>query len=546
MTKEHQSSSRSEGFVRSDLENELKAVFERLPHPVSVYLVAGRAGEDVLSRAARELIRGFQGLSDRIRVTEVEPRDDLARKWKVNSIPTFLFDPEHYSIRYLGVPFGEEARTLLGILILLGYRSGNLTEQSARVLQRIDTPRRIKVFVSATCPYCPEQAMNAARAAMEKPDLISVEIIDIQSNQEMANRYSAFSVPQVFANEVLIAQGAQSEELFMLSLEKMEQQTLFIPESDSEEVETDLLIVGGGPAGLTAGIYAVRSGLKTAIVEKGPLGGQIATTPVVENYPGFTRVPGKALVDILASHALEYVQIFPGEEVVEVRPGNPIRIRTTRRRFKAGAVILATGATYRRLGVPGEMELAGRGVSYCATCDGTLFKGKKVLVVGGGNSALTEALYLSNIGVSVTLVHRRDAFRAQEHLVKNVAANRIPVLWDTEVKEIRGREQVTQAKLVNRKTGETTWTDTDGVFVAIGYVPTVDLARKLGVEVTPDGFIRHDAHHRTNIPGIYSAGDVEGGYKQIVTAMAQGTEAALSVYEDLTHPYWKQEGAPPG
>jgi len=208
-------------------------------------------------------------------------------------------------------------------------------------------------------------------------------------------------------------------------------------------------------------------------------------------------------------------------------------------------VILATGATYRRLGVPGEMELAGRGVSYCATCDGTLFKGKKVLVVGGGNSALTEALYLSNIGVFVTIVHRRDAFRAQEHLVKNVSANQIPVLWDTEVEEIRGRERVTQAKLVNRKTGEATWTDTDGVFVAIGYVPTVDLARKLGVEVTPDGFIRHDAHHRTNIPGIYSAGDVEGGYKQIVTAMAQGTEAALSVHEDLIHPYRHQDEASP-
>ena len=189
------------------------------------------------------------------------------------------------------------------------------------------------------------------------------------------------------------------------------------------------------------------------------------------------------------------------------------------------------------------MRLAGRGVSYCATCDGPLFKGKKVVQVGGGNSATTEALHLHNIGVQVTMVHRRDAFRAQEYLVKNIVANNIPVLWNTEVKEIRGKERVNEVVLVNNKTGETTLFATDGVFIAIGYTPTVELAVKTGIELTLDGFIKRDDHHRTNIPGIYSAGDVEGGYKQIVTAMAQGSEAAMSVFEDLMHPYWKEKKA---
>ena len=524
-----------------EVENQLKDVLDRLPYTVPVYLFIEKGQDDPFIRAARDLVRAFRSLSKKIDFREYDLGSELAQKWNVTSSPTILLDPERYPIRYLGVPYGEEGRTFLAAILLVGTRMSNLNEQSLSVLQKIDAPREIKLFVSATCPYCPDQAINAIKVVIEKPELFSLDMIDIQSNPELTDRYSAYSVPQTFANDVLIAQGAQPEELFALSLEKMEPQTVFIPESDAEVVETDVVIVGGGPAGLSAGIYTVRSGLKTAVVERGPLGGQVATTPVVENYPGFTRVPGKALVDILVSHALEYVQIFHGEEVIEIVPNDTVEVTTSRRKFLCKAVILATGATYKRLGVPGESRLAGRGVSYCATCDGPLFKGKEVIVVGGGNSATTEALHLYNIGVSVTLVHRRDTLRAQEHLARNVRENNIPVLWNTEVKEILGKERVSEVVLYNNKTGETSSFATSGVFIAIGYTPTVGLAEKLGIGLSPDGFIKHDSHHRTNIPGIYSAGDVEGGFKQIVTAMGQGTEAALSVYEDLMHPYWQAE-----
>ena len=306
-------------------------------------------------------------------------------------------------------------------------------------------------------------------------------------------------------------------------------------------METDLVIVGGGPAGLTAGIYAARSGLKAVVIEKGGLGGQIATTPVVENYPGLTQVGGKTLVDIMVSHALEYANIFPGEEVIDIHPGNPIEVRTNRRRFKSRSVLLATGATYRHLDVPGETRLSGHGVSYCSTCDGPLFKGRKVVIVGGGDSAVTEALHLRNIGVDVTLIHRKDTLRAQHQLARNLAENDIPVIFNTEVKEIRGKDRVTEVELHNSKTDETTVMATDGIFIAIGYVPAVALAQRLGVEITDEGYIKRDSRHRTNIPGVYSAGDVEGGYKQIVIAAGQGSEAALSVFEDLVNPYWKTE-----
>jgi thioredoxin reductase (NADPH) len=520
---------------------QLKTTFEQLPNDIPIYLFTEKGRDDIFTQANRQVVRTFREITSKIKFREYDLDHELAKKWKVDRSPTLLIAPERYAIRWLGAPMGEEARTLLETLIFVGLGKSNLSEQSLNVIQKIKTPRTVKVFVSPTCPYCPQQAVNAVKAAIELPELVSLEIIDIQCNPDLADKYSAHSVPQTFANDLLIGQGAQAEELFILSLDKMEPQTVFIPESDAELVETDLLVIGGGPAGLTAGIYAVRSGLKSAVVERGALGGQVALTPIVENYPGFTQVGGKTLVDIMVSHALEYVQIFQGEEVIDIQPGNPITIQTTRRKFKSKTVLLATGASHKHLGVPGETRLSGRGVSYCATCDGPLFKGKKVIVIGGGNSAVTEALHLYHSGVDVTLIHRRDALRAQEYLAKSLKTAKIPILWDTEVKEIRGKKRVEEVLIHNNKTQETSTFQTDGVFLAIGYVPAVELAQKTGVELTADGYIKRDANHRTNIPGIYSAGDVEGGYKQIVTASGQGSEAAMSIFEDLINPYWLKD-----
>lgn len=162
-------------------------------------------------------------------------------------------------------------------------------------------------------------------------------------------------------------------------------------------------------------------------------------------------------------------------------------------------------------------------------------------MVGGGNSAVTEALHLHHLGVQVTLVHRRDSLRAQDLLIKNLRDNGIPILWNAEVKEIRGEERVHEVVLYDNKTRETSTVEADGVFVAIGYEPAVQLARKLGVDLSPEGYIRQDPRHRTNIPGVYAAGDVEGGYKQIVTAAGQGAAAAMNIFEDLIHPYWKKD-----
>lgn len=520
---------------------QLADFFAGMTHEVPVLLFSEPGRNDLFSEGARQVIRAVREVTAKVSLLEFGLQTEQARKWHVRLSPTLLFDPEHFHIRWEGAPLGEEGRSFVEAVAMLGKRETNLSKPARQVLAKIDAPRNIKVFISPTCPYCPQQVVNALKAAIEKPELISVEIIDIQANPELAEQYAAGGVPQVYANEKLIAKGSQPEELFMASLEKLEEQRVFIPESDAEEVEADLVIVGGGPAGLTAGIYAARSGMSAVVVEKGALGGQVATTPVVENYPGITQIGGKTLVDIMVAHALEYVKIFPGEEVMEITPGEPILLTTTRRRYKCRAVLLATGATYRKLNVPGEVVFAGRGVSYCSTCDGPLFKGKKVIMVGGGNSAVTEALHLKNIGVDVTIVHRRDELRAQEHLVRSLEGSNTPVIYNTEVREIRGQDRVEEVELYNNATGKTTVMPVNGVFIAIGYVPAVALAQKVGVALTGDGFIKRDERHRTNIPGIYSAGDVEGGYKQIVTAAAQGSEAALAIFEDLMHPYWKSE-----
>ncbi len=527
-------------MVSNELAAKLAALLDSMPYRVMIYLFTKKGRNDSFNIAAREVLSAFSGLSSKVVFEEYGLDNSLAGKWNIDRSPTILLEPEKYRIRWLGAPAGQEAQALLQATLLIGNGHSGLSDQSLRLIRKLDSPRDVKVFVSITCPYCPQQVVNAIRAAIEKPEMVSLEIVDTIANQDLAVEHRIQGVPQTFANGKLVASGAQPEELFILSVQKLEQQTYFIPDVEAEVVENDLVIVGGGPAGLTAGIYAARSGLNVCIVEKETLGGQVAITPIIENYTGFTMVGGKTLVDLMVNHALQYVQIFQNEAVMDIQTGARFTVTTSRRRFLTRAVLLATGASHHRLNVPGEARLSGLGVSYCSTCDGPLFKGRKVIVVGGGDSAVTEALYLHNMGVKVTMVHRRDQLRAQEYLSKQISALGIPVIWNTEVREIRGEDKVKEVLLHNNKNGKDSVMKLDGVFIAIGYDPQTELAKKLGVQLTENGYIKHDSRHRTSVPGIYSAGDVEGGFKQIITAAGQGSEAALSIFEDLSNPYWKR------
>lgn len=313
--------------------------------------------------------------------------------------------------------------------------------------------------------------------------------------------------------------------------------------SDSAEAplgEYDVIIIGAGPAGLSAGIYARRAGLECVILEKGVAGGQVLTSPSIENYPGFPEVNGMKLMEVMADHAKRYVEIKEGEEVLRIRGGDKFELTTTSGRYSTRAIILASGGQHRKLEVSGEEGMIGKGVSYCATCDGFFHKGRDVIVVGGGNTALTDALYLNSIGCKVTIVHRRNAFRADRHLQESVTQHRISVLWDTVVDEIIGADNVTSVRLRNLRDGTTHVKQLQGVFIAVGEVPSSQLAAELGLDMDPGGFVTVDRSFRTNVPFVYAAGDVAGGIRQIVAAVHGGAAAALSCFEDLMNPYYRR------
>jgi len=309
--------------------------------------------------------------------------------------------------------------------------------------------------------------------------------------------------------------------------------------------DLDLIIIGAGAAGLAAGIYGVRSGLKTLVLDEKMAGGTTADAPLVENYLGFQSISGMELAQKMAAHCRSVgVTIHEFENIIGLDlKGEKKIVKTNRAVYEAKAVIIASGSHYREVGVLGEKEFRGRGVSYCGICDGPLFKGKRVLVVGGGNSAVITALYIAELASEVKIAHRRDAFRAEEALVKALEAKKnVEILWNTEVKEIKAEKLVSKVILFNNKTGETGELPIDGVFVQVGEDPNSQLAKEAGVEVDEDGYIKIDMLQRTNIAGVFAAGDVTNHpVKQVGTAVGQGITAALEAYGYIRRPYYYKE-----
>jgi thioredoxin reductase (NADPH) len=293
-----------------------------------------------------------------------------------------------------------------------------------------------------------------------------------------------------------------------------------------------LIIIGSGPAGLTAAIYAARANLNPLLIAGNQLGGQIAITSEVENYPGFDQILGPELTDKMKAQADKFGARFEHDEVLEVdfTQGAPFYLKTYSQEYHAAAVIIATGASARRLGIPGEERLIGRGVSYCATCDGFFFKNKDVLVVGGGDSALQEGLFLTKFANRVRIVHRRNELRAGEILKTRANSNeKIQFVYETVLDSIDGQSKVEGAQTRNVKTGQAEQWPTDGVFVFVGHSPNTQLF-KGQLAMDAQGFLIVDKYMQTSIPGVYAAGEVmDPIYKQAISSAGQGCQAAISV-----------------
>ncbi|MGG6433361.1 thioredoxin-disulfide reductase [Anoxybacillus sp. D401a] len=299
----------------------------------------------------------------------------------------------------------------------------------------------------------------------------------------------------------------------------------------SQEKIYDVIIIGAGPAGMTAAVYTSRANLSTLMLERGVPGGQMANTEEVENYPGYDHILGPELASKMFEHAKKFGAEYAYGDVKEVIDGEEYKtVVTSNQQYKARAIIIATGAEYKKLGVPGEKELGGRGVSYCAVCDGAFFKGKELVVVGGGDSAVEEGVYLTRFASKVTIVHRRDQLRAQKILQQRAFANeKIDFIWNHTVKQINEKDgRVGSVTLVHTQTGEEREFSCDGVFIYIGMVPLTKPFVSLGI-TNENGYIETNELMETKVAGIFAAGDVrEKSLRQIVTATGDGSIAAQS------------------
>ena len=297
----------------------------------------------------------------------------------------------------------------------------------------------------------------------------------------------------------------------------------------------EVIIIGGGPAGLTAGLYASRAGLKALLIERGIFGGQIVNARQVDNYPGFPEgISGFELASLMHEQATKYGLETVNSAVTAIKRAGEYSVNTDNDNFQAYSVIIAAGSEYRKLEVPGEEELLGRGVSYCATCDGFLFRDRDVAVVGGGDTAITDALELSEHASKVFIIHRRDQLRASQILQqKALAIPKLKPVWNSIVESVVGDDKVSGLDLRNVKTNDITRLEVAGVFVAIGVKPNNQCFADM-LELDEAGFIKTNETMATSVPGIFAAGDIrKGSPRQVTSAVGDGAAAALSAYKYL-------------
>ena len=526
--------------LKDDARKTLEKTFKDLKRKVVIEVFTKDGTNEPYNQLSQRFATELSEISDKIVVKTFKIGDERSKQMGVARSPTILIDPDHYRIIYTGAPAGEEGRSFIQTILMASRDDSMLSSKGRKRLAELRDKRHIQVFVTAACPYCPGEVQNANAAAIERPDLVVSEVVESAENLDLAKQFNVGSVPQTVINGKIINIGMQQEEMFIEGLITLVPHEIPKQEAAKDDVlgDVDLIIVGAGPAGLTAAIYAARAGLRAIVLEKSVPGGQVAITPLVENWPGMISVPGKQLVDLMVAHAKTYAHIHDGEEVLEIKVGKRIEAVTLNGRYLGNALLLATGATHKKVGVPGEDRLYGKGVSYCATCDAFFYKDRKVVVIGGGNTAMTDALYLDSIGAKVTVIHRRDVLRAEKRLADSVMARKIPILLNSIVTEIKGEKNVESVAIKDLLTGKEGIIQTDAAFVAIGETPISGIAASVGVEIDEAGFIVVDKEMRTSIPRIYAAGDVIGGVRQIVTATGTGATAALTIFNDLTSGKW--------
>ncbi len=447
---------------------------------------------------------------------------------------SLLKNGEKTGIKFRGVPNGHEFTSLLLAILNSDGKGKNIPDESiCNKVKALNGPVKLTTYVSLTCTNCPDvvQALNVM--ATLNPQ-ITHEMVDGAINQEEVEAMKVQGVPSVFADGKLIHVGRGD---FGELLGKLEAQ-YGVKEENLPVVEKnyDVIIVGGGPAGSAAAIYTARKGLNVAVVAD-RIGGQVKETVGIENMISVSQTTGQQLALDLMAHMKDYpIDILEHRRIKKVELGDREKLLTTSTGEKliAPAVIVATGASWRRLNVPGETEYIGRGVAFCPHCDGPFYKGKRVAVIGGGNSGVEAAIDLAGICSKVTLLEFADELKADQVLQDKVRSlPNVEIFMHSQTMEVLGNgEKVTAIRIKDRKTEEVRNIELDGIFVQIGLAANSGPFRDV-VDTNRPGEIVIDSHCRTSVPGIYAAGDVSTvPYKQIIISMGEGAKAALTAFED--------------
>lgn len=479
----------------------------------------------------RQFLNDFASCSDHLTC-------EFNQTFQDNSLEfTLLKDGKETGITFRGIPNGHEFTSLLLAILNADGKGKNLPDEM--ICQRIKSLKgaiRLQTYVSLTCTNCPDivQALNIM--ALQNPNLTH-EMVDGALFQDEVNRLNIQAVPAVYANGEMLHMGRGSlGEL----LQKLEERFGSEPNEENRPIhrEFDVLVIGGGPAGASAAIYSARKGLHVGVVA-GRIGGQVKETVGIENLISVPQTTGAQLANDLRSHMNHYpIELFEERSIESTLLQEPHKLVMTRggETFSAPAVIIATGASWRRLNVPGENEYIGRGVAFCPHCDGPFYKGKHVAVIGGGNSGIEAAIDLAGICSKVTVYEFLDNLKADQVLQKKLfGLPNVEVFTAMQTTEVVGNgEKVTGIRVKNRNTGEEMVHPLDGIFVQIGLAANSAPFREV-LDTTPIGEIKIDAACRTNLPGVYAAGDVSSvPYKQIIIAMGEGAKAALSAFDDRT------------
>ncbi|HMJ12722.1 MAG TPA: alkyl hydroperoxide reductase subunit F [Polyangiaceae bacterium] len=511
------------------LKAQLAAYLEYLKWPLRI---SASLDQSAASAETRELLADIAAASSKIEIVEV---NDDARK------PSFAIHKpdEKPRVRFAGLPLGHEFTSLVLALLHVGGHPPKVSAETLAQVEGLTAPLRFETYFSQSCQNCPDviQALNLMAA--RNPNVEHVAIDGAIYQDEVKER-QVMSVPTLFLNGAHLGQGRMELEELLAKLDSgaAARRALTLSQKDV----FDILIVGGGPAGAAAAIYAVRKGLSTGIVTE-RFGGQVLDTNAIENFVSVSETDGPKWVANMEAHCSTYpIEVIKQERAKRLIPGEIHGIELeSGATLRGRSVILATGARWRDMNVPGEKEYRNRGVTYCPHCDGPLFKGKRVAVIGGGNSGVEAAIDLAGVVDHVTLLEFLDQLKADAVLQRKLRSMpNIDILTSARTSEVHGNAgKVVGISYEDRQSGELKSLDVAGVFVQIGLLPNTEWLKGT-VELTPFGEIVVDPKGHTSVPGVFAAGDVTTvPYKQIITAAGDGAKAALGAFE-----HWMRSSAP--